>query len=147
MLTEYVHEQTRAAEDELRRLAHTRPRYDREVPRAPRMRTLLRRLALTPAKASATGDGVLPDVVIRPAAYGDTGAVARLAEASERRMPSGLVLVAEIEEQLVAALAVDERVVLTDLWRPTGDVVQLLELRTEQLRAAGYNRDRYEQVA
>jgi len=78
--------------------------------------------------------------VIRPAAAADTAAVARLAEVSERRVPSGLVLVAEVETELVAALGVDEYTVLTDLWHPTGYVVQLLELRSEQLRAARLRR-------
>ena len=41
--------------------------------------------------------------------------------------------------EIVAALPVDGHV-LTDLWRPTGDVVQLLELRSEQLRAAKLER-------
>jgi hypothetical protein len=75
-------------------------------------------------------------VVIRPATGADARAVERLAEASERRTPSGLVLVAEVDDDVVAALPVEERYVLTDPWRPTGDVVQLLELRCKQLRAA-----------
>jgi hypothetical protein len=136
MLTEYLHQQTRAVDDELRELAHLRPHYDRPYGRRSRISELLRGVALSPAKATSRG-GAVPDVVIRPAAPADTVAVARLAEASERRVPSGLVLVAEVDAELVAALAVGDRVVLTDLWRPTGDVVQLLELRTEQLRAAG----------
>jgi hypothetical protein len=43
-------------------------------------------------------------------------------------------------EQVVAALPLDDRYVLADLTRPTGDVVQLLELRSEQLRAARLER-------
>ncbi len=46
------------------------------------------------------------------------------------------MLVAEVDDHVVAALPVEGRYVLTDLWRPTGDVAQLLELRSEQLRAA-----------
>jgi hypothetical protein len=140
MLTEYVHQQTRAVDDELRELARSRPRYDRPLERRSRLRSLLRRLALAPTEAAARGDGVLPEVVIRPAAAADTAAIARLAEVSERRVPSGLVLVAEVETELVAALGVDEHTLLTDLWHPTGDVVQLLELRSEQLRAARLRR-------
>lgn len=74
--------------------------------------------------------------MIRPSQATDGRALARLAEASERRLPSGLVLVAEVESAVVAALPVDEGHPLTDLRRPTRDVVQLLELRSEQLRAA-----------
>jgi hypothetical protein len=135
MLTEYVHQQTRAVDDELRQLARSRPRYDRPHEGRSRLRSLLRRVALAPTKAAAR-DGVVPEVVIRPAAVADAAAVARLAEMSERRVPSGLVLVAEVETELVAALAVDDRTVLADFWRPTGDIVQLLELRSEQLRTA-----------
>jgi hypothetical protein len=62
--------------------------------------------------------------------------IARLAEASERRLPSGLVLVTEADSDIVAALPATDAYVLTDLLRPTGDVVQLLELRSEQLRVS-----------
>jgi len=146
MLTAYLHQQTRAVDDELRDLAHSRPRYDRPRGRPRKIRELLRSVALSPAKASAR-HGAVPDVVIRPAAVADTSAVARLAEASERRLPSGLVLVAEVEAEVVAALAVEDRMVLTDLRHPTGDVVQLLELRTEQLRAAGLDTSNGAKVA
>lgn len=143
MLTEYVHDHARAVDRELRELTQSRPRYDRSEPRGrSRVREMLRTLALTPAKATPGSGGGLPGVVIRPAAGTDSRALARLAEASERRLPSGLVLVAEVEAAVVAALPVDDRYVLADLLRPTGDVVQLLELRSEQLRAA-----RFEKVA
>jgi hypothetical protein len=79
-------------------------------------------------------------VVIRPAAATDTRALVRLAEASERRLPSGLVLVAEVESRVVAALPMDDSYVLSDLLRPTSDVVQLLELRSEQLRAGRFQK-------
>jgi hypothetical protein len=116
MLTEYMNDHAR----ELRELEWTRPRYDRpERRRQPRWREALRALALTPAKATSGDDGALPDVVIRPASATDARAIARLAEASERRPPSGLVLVAEVEDEVVAALPLDERYVLTDLFRPT----------------------------
>ena len=135
MLTEYVHQETRAIDEELRGLARSRPRYDRPHDRPSRLRGLIRRLALAPMKATVSDDGAVREVMIRPAAADDAVAVARLAEVSERRVPAGLVLVAEVETELVAALGVDEPTVLTDLWRPSGDVVQLLELRREQLRA------------
>jgi hypothetical protein len=143
MLTEYVHEQTQAIDRERLQLAQSRPRYDRSTGRnRSRLRDFLRGLAFAPAKASPGRGGGLPDVVIRPAAAMDARAVARLAEANERRVPSGLVLVAEVDAEVVAALPVDDSHVLADLWRPTGDVVQLLELRSGQLRAA-----RFENVA
>jgi hypothetical protein len=137
MLTEYMHDHARIADRELRELAQSRPRYDRSEGRGrSRARELLRRVALHPAKATSVTGGRLPDVVIRPAAAKDFRAIARLAEASERRLPSGLVLVAEVDSDIVAALPAADSYVLTDLLRPTSDVVQLLELRSEQLRAA-----------
>jgi hypothetical protein len=133
MLAEFMNDHAR----ELRELEHSRPRYDRpDGRRRSRLREALRGLALAPAKATPGSKGELPDVVIRPAAATDIRAIARLAEASERRPPSGLVIVAEVENEVVAALPLDDRYVLSDLVRPTGDVVQLLELRSEQLRAA-----------
>ena len=132
MLTGYNSDYTR----ELRELEHSRPRYDRVESRSrSRAREFLRSLALAPARATPGSRGEVADVVIRRAGATDTGALVRLAEASERRLPSGLVLVAEVETRVVAALPMDDRYVLSDLLRPTSDVVQLLELRSEQLRA------------
>ncbi len=132
MLTGYNAEYTR----ELRELEHSRPRYDRAESRGrSRARSLLRSIALAPAQATPGSRGGVAEVVIRPAAGTDTRSLVRLAEASERRLPSGLVLVAEVEERIVAAVPMEDRYVLSDLLRPTSDVVQLLELRSEQLRA------------
>ena len=131
MLTGYNSDYTR----ELRELEHSRPRYDRVESRSrSRAREFLRSLALAPARATPGSRGEVADVVIRRAGATDTGALVRLAEA-KRRLPSGLVLVAEVETRVVAALPMDDRYVLSDLLRPTSDVVQLLELRSEQLRA------------
>jgi hypothetical protein len=137
MLTGYNSEYMR----ELRELEQSRPRYER-VERRSRSRTrkFLRSLALAPARATPGSRGEVPDVVIRSAAATDTRALVRLAEASERRLPSGLVLVAEVESRVVAALPMDDSYVLSDLLRPTSDVVQLLELRSEQLRAGRFQK-------
>lgn len=78
-------------------------------------------------------------MTIRPASAADVRAITRLTEISERRVPSGLgglVLVAQIESDVVAALPVQGGPLLSDLRRPTADVAQLLELRSEQIRAA-----------
>jgi len=137
MLTGYNADYTR----ELRELEHSRPRYDRIESRSrSRARELLRSLALAPAKATPGSRGEVADVVIRRAGSTDTRALVRLAEASERRLPSGLVLVAEVETRVVAALPLEDRYVLSDLLRPTSDVVQLLELRSEQLRAGRFQK-------
>ena len=143
MLTEYENDHRHAADRELRALVQARPRYDREAKRDhSRLRRALRSVALRPAKATTGSGGSIPEILIRAAGAADGRALARLAEASERRLPSGLVLVAEVEAEVVAALPVADRYVLSDLLRPTSDVVQLLELRSEQLRVA-----RLEEVA
>ena len=140
MLNEYVNDRKLEIDRELREIAQSRPQYDRPSGHGrSRFRALMRSLALAPVKATPRAGGGLPDVVIRPAGATDARALTRLAEASERRFPAGLVLVAEVDAEVVAALPVDGHV-LTDLWRPTGDVVQLLELRSEQLRAAKLER-------
>jgi hypothetical protein len=136
MLTEYVHDQVHELNRERRTLALSRPRYDRASEYGyGRVRGLLRRIALSPARVTPDDRGHVPAVHIRPASPTDARALARLAAASERRLPSGVVLVAEVESKVVAAVPVDGDYVLADLWRPTSDVVQLLELRSGQLRA------------
>lgn len=139
MLTEHTADHIR----ERRELEHSRPRYDRVESRGrSRVREILRSLALAPAKATRGSRGELPEVVIRPATATDARALVRLAEASERRVPSGLVLVAEVESRVLAAFPVDDRYVLSDPLRPTSDVIQLLELRAKQLRTARPGRGR-----
>lgn len=137
MLTEYVNDHRLAVERELRAVAQARPRYDRSFDRDPSwLRGFVRSVALRPAAATTGFQGTVPHVVIRPAGAADSRALARLAEASERRMPSGLVLVAEVEAKVVAAIPMESGYVLSDLFQPTSDLVQLLELRSGQLRAA-----------
>lgn len=138
MLSGCLNDQARMIDRELQVISHSRPRYDREDSRRSRtrLRGAVRRIVLPPERATPSEEGRLADVVIRAAGISDGPALARLAEASERRTPSGLVLLAQVERTVVAALPADESYVLTDLLRPTSDVVQLLELRSEQLRAA-----------
>lgn len=137
MLNEAANDHLIELDRERRTISQSRPRYDRaESGSRMRLRGIVRGLALPAARATPGAGGGLPDVVIRPAVHADGPMLVRLADASERRLPSGLVLVAEVETQLVAALPVDGSHVLTDLRRPTSDVVQLLELRSDQLSAA-----------
>ncbi len=130
------HLQVENVHRELREITLQRPRLDRPDPRAQsRLRILLQRLAQPPARAICEPGGVrIPNVTIRTAQASDIRDLARLAELSERRVPTGLVVVAEIESHIVAALPVGGGPLLTDLRRPTGDVAQLLELRTGQIR-------------
>jgi len=125
---------------ELRDIALGRPRHDRPEPRnGTRIGRRLRAIARPPARAAYVTAARVPNVTIRPASAADVRAITRLTEISERRVPSGLgglVLVAQIESDVVAALPVQGGPLLSDLRRPTADVAQLLELRSEQIRAA-----------
>lgn len=137
MLEHQMHLHAESLRRELREIALQRPRYDRpDYGRPGRLRAFLRTRAHPPARAAFKPGKPIPNVTIRPARAADLHNLARLAEISERRVPSGLVLVAEVESSIVAARAVQGGPVLSDLRRPTGDVVQLLELRSEQIRAA-----------
>lgn len=122
---------------ELRNIAMHKPRLDRpDHRRHGRLRRRLRTFVLSPARVVRRDATLVPEVTIRPARSADFMHLTRLAELSERRVPSGLVLVAEVEAGIIAALPVDGGPLLSDFARPTADVVQLLELRSEQLRAA-----------
>lgn len=137
MLPDIAHTETEQLNRELREIELSRPRLERPDPRRrSRMLERFRARIVSPAKATRSSDGIVQQVKIRPAAAADARDLARLAEMSERRVPSGLVLVAEVESRIVAAMPVEGGHLLTDLWRPTGDVVQLLELRKQQLRVA-----------
>ena len=129
------HLQIENIDRELREIAMQRPRLDRPEPREQsRLRTLLRRFVLPPARAICEPGAHIPDVTIRAAQAADLRDLTRLAELSERRVPLGLVLVAQVESDIVAALPVGGGPLLSDLRRPTRDVAQLLELRTGQIR-------------
>ena len=131
------HLQVETIHRELREIALQRPRLDRPDPRTPnRFRKLLREFAERPVSAAWESRRNVPNVTIRPAKAADLRDLTRLAELSERRLPSGLVLVAEVESNIVAALPVDGGPLISDFRRPTRDVAQLLELRTGQIRVA-----------
>ena len=64
----------------------------------------------------------------------DIDGIRRLAELDGKRAPSGPVLVAEVEGQLVAALPLDGGHALADPFRPSATIVELLRLRAAQLK-------------
>jgi hypothetical protein len=76
-----------------------------------------------------------PTVAIRAARGSDGEALEQLARLDSQRPLTGDVLVAEQDGRLVAALAGDR--VVADPFRPTEDIVALL-----QFRAGGKRRDR-----
>jgi hypothetical protein len=77
-----------------------------------------------------------PTVLIRAARGSDGAALGRLAELDSARVPAGELIVAETDGTLVAAHSPGARATIADPFRPTADVVRLLEVRGAMLRAA-----------
>jgi hypothetical protein len=80
------------------------------------------------------GDGNARVVTVRRFTERDIDGIRRLAALDEKPVPTGGVLVAELEGELVAALPLEGGEALADPFTPTEDVVALLELRARQLR-------------
>ena len=78
-----------------------------------------------------------PQIVIRPAHSDDRSALVRLAALDSSVVPTGRVLVAEIDGELVAAMPVDGGPAIADPFRATAAMVALLELRAGQIEPAG----------
>jgi hypothetical protein len=78
-----------------------------------------------------------PNVLIRAARGSDGEALERLAALDSAHVPTGELLVAESDGSLVAALDLENGSAIADPFRPTSDVVALLELRADRLNGAG----------
>jgi hypothetical protein len=79
-------------------------------------------------------------LVLRRAQAEDERALARLARLDSAPRPTGDVLVAEVDEQIVAAIPVDGGRAIADPFRPTADVVEVLRARAERLAPAARTR-------
>ena len=75
-------------------------------------------------------------VVVRLARPEDEAAIARIAALDGKRPPSGRVLVAEADAEIVAARPVDGGDAVADPFRWTSDLLALMEMRAAQLHAA-----------
>jgi hypothetical protein len=73
-------------------------------------------------------------VTLRWAAPADRPALRRLAALDEAPVPTGNVLVAELDGVPVAALGVERGEAVADPFVPTASIVRLLALRARQLR-------------
>ena len=89
------------------------------------------RSLVAPARGTVAGP-----VTIRHAGPADRAAVARLAAMEERRAPRGPVLVAEIGDDILAALPLDGTAPVADPLKRTAGLIDLLELRSRQLERA-----------
>jgi hypothetical protein len=71
-------------------------------------------------------------LTIRHANAADTGALARLAALDSRRVPSGELLIAELDGRLVAALSVDTGAVIADPFEYTAAIVDSLRAQAQR---------------
>jgi hypothetical protein len=81
-----------------------------------------------------TGRSNPEDVTIRPAFPDDRVAVERLAALDSAPVPTGDVLLAEVDDEPRAAIAVASGATIADPFRPTADLIELLRLRAARLR-------------
>jgi hypothetical protein len=89
--------------------------------------SLHRRNATTSAHEAAP-------LTIRQATFADVAAVAALAELDSSTAPRGDVLLAEVGDELWAALSLDDGHAVADPLRPSAEAAQVLAERRRQLR-------------
>ena len=77
------------------------------------------------------------NLTIRHASDADAAAVDRLAVLDSSSPPTGEVLLAEMGDELWAALAVESDAAVADPFRPSGELVDLLRFRAKGLRGDG----------
>jgi hypothetical protein len=115
MISTHVHSAlAKARADDLRRTADTHR---------------LARLAAQPRPAVAAERSV----TLRFGSPADAKALARLAELDSSAPPAQPVLLAEVDGQLLAALALSDGSVVADPFHRTADVIDLLRARAHQL--------------
>jgi hypothetical protein len=73
-------------------------------------------------------------LTIRRATAADAFALKRLAAIDSAAPPTGEVLLAEMDNELWAAVAVESGTAIADPFRPSGDLVELLRFRAERMR-------------
>jgi hypothetical protein len=72
-------------------------------------------------------------LVLRRSTAEDEPALARLARLDSAPRPRGDMLVAEVEDQIVAAVPLDGGPAIADPFLPTADIVEILRARAERL--------------
>ena len=73
-------------------------------------------------------------LTIRRATAHDGSAIHRLAAIDSSSAPSGAVLLAEVGDELWAALELETGAAVADPFRPSGEVVELLRFHADGLR-------------
>ena len=74
-------------------------------------------------------------ILVRRARPEDARSLRRLAALDSRPAPRGEALLAEAGGEIVAALPLDRGPVLADPFRPTADLVEMLQIRAGRLAA------------
>lgn len=82
------------------------------------------------------------DVTVRWAEPRDAEAIRRVAERDTQVVPSGQLLVAVVAGSIVAVAPLAGGKTIADPFRPTRDLVDLLELRVSQIAANGRSKGR-----
>jgi hypothetical protein len=94
------------------------------------LRQVLGRHEPTPFQLELAGP-----ILIRHSEVRDQAALERLAALDSRTLPEGPFLVAEIDDELVAAAPIDaDTEPVSDPFRPTANVRELLRLQTRHVR-------------
>src|SRR5215218_4912502 len=75
------------------------------------------------------------NITVRFSAASDLSELARLAALDSASPPRGPALVAEADSRMLAALPLGSGRPIADPFEPTAEILALLELRAEQLRA------------
>jgi hypothetical protein len=79
-------------------------------------------------------EGFEAPMLMRRATAADAARIRVLARLDDKRLPSGPFLVAEVTGEVVAAISLPSGTVVADPFRPTGDAVAMLRLRSAQVR-------------
>jgi hypothetical protein len=79
------------------------------------------------------------ELTMRKAVAGDALDLERLAALDSAPLPEGPLLVAESDGRLLAAMPLAGGPAIADPFAPTAAVIELLELRSGQLRASDHN--------
>lgn len=124
-------ERARIASRQIDRAGEWRPR------KVARLSVRLDNLTGRPAATGRPGGRPHADpdrpVTIRRATSADHASLREIAHLDSQGPPSGPLLVAEIGDEIVAAIAIDTARVIANPFRRTADAVALLRLRAEQL--------------
>jgi hypothetical protein len=76
-------------------------------------------------------------VSVRRAIRGDAAGIARVAALECSHVPAEPILLAEVDEIVVAAISLTDGHAVADPFHPTADIVELLRLRAAQLDGRG----------